>query len=76
MKGLFKRKKVITKVKICPNCGIELPLHVKNCFSCHTKVGKIDQYGRGKKPFDWIAYTICIFSWLVFIIYFWWAFLR
>ncbi|MEW5908397.1 MAG: hypothetical protein AB1659_01200, partial [Thermodesulfobacteriota bacterium] len=76
MKNLFRRKKVSTEIKFCPNCGIELPLRAKECFSCHTKVGKRDRFGRAKRPIDWIAYATCIISWLVLIVYCWWAFFR
>jgi hypothetical protein len=64
-----------TLSKRCPECFVNLPIDAKECFSCHTRVGKPDKYGKAKKKPDWIAYIVCIVSWAVFILYIQWAFL-
>lgn len=61
-------------VKRCPECFVHLPLDAKECFSCHTKIGKVDRHGKAKKTPNWISYIICIVSWAIFIIYMKWAF--
>lgn len=61
--------------KRCPECFVNLPLDAKVCFSCHTRVGKADKYGKAKKRPNWISYILCIVSWAVFILYIQWAFL-
>jgi hypothetical protein len=79
--GKFRNKKKLEGefvetllVKRCPECFINLPLDAKECFSCHTRVGKIDKEGKAKKSVDWVSYIICILSWAVFFIYIKWAF--
>ena len=27
-----------------------------------------------KKPINWKAYLVCLLSWIVFVLYMWWAF--
>lgn len=61
-------------VKRCPECFINLPIDAKECFSCHTKVGGIDKYGRAKKRGAWVPYVGCIIAWGIFIAYIKWAF--
>ena len=61
--------------KRCPDCFVNLPLDAKECFSCHTRVGKPDKHGKAQKKPDWVAYIVCIISWAVFILYIKWAFL-
>jgi hypothetical protein len=61
--------------KRCPDCFVNLPLDAKVCFSCQTRVGKPDKFGKAKKKPNWISYLICILSWAVFILYIQWAFL-
>jgi ribosomal protein L40E len=63
-------------VKRCPECFVNLPLDAKECFSCHTKVGRPDRHGKARKRPDWISYVICIISWAIFFLYIEWAFLR
>jgi len=70
------RKKQAHSTKRCPECFYELPLNAKECISCHTKVGPVSADGRARKPTDWISYALCFVSWLIFILYVWWAFLR
>jgi hypothetical protein len=61
--------------KRCPECFVSLPLDAKACFSCHTRVGKVDKTGKAKKKPDWMSYIVCILSWAVLILYVKWAFL-
>jgi hypothetical protein len=63
-------------VKRCPYCSVELPLDAQLCTGCNQKVGKVDRLGRAKEPIDWKAYTICAVSWLLFIFFVWWGFIR
>jgi hypothetical protein len=60
--------------KRCPECFINLPLDAKECFSCHTRLGKPDKFGKAKRKPDWISYILCIVSWTIFILYIQWAF--
>lgn len=63
-------------VKRCPECFINLPLDARECFSCHTRVGGVDKYGKAKKRPNWISYVMCILSWSILIAYINWAFLN
>ncbi len=73
-----KKKQVDTSneitVKRCPECFVSLPLDVKECFSCHSKVGSVDKHGKARKGVNWISYIICILSWTFFFVYIKWAF--
>ncbi len=60
--------------KRCPECFVNLPIDAKICFSCHTRVGKPDKFGKAKKKPNWVSYILCILSWAVFILYLQWAF--
>ncbi len=64
-----------TIVKRCPECFVHLPLDAKECFSCHTKIGRVDKHGKARKGVNWISYLICIISWGILIFYIKWAFL-
>ena len=61
-------------VKRCPECFVSLPLDAKECFSCHSKVGRVDKHGKAKKGVNWISYIICVLSWAIFFVYIKWAF--
>ncbi|MCD6586401.1 MAG: hypothetical protein J7K96_11615 [Desulfobacteraceae bacterium] len=73
-----KKKQVDTVaeiiVKRCPECFVSLPLDAKECFSCHSKIGRADKHGKARKSVNWISYIICILSWTVFFVYIKWAF--
>jgi len=73
-----KEKKVNTAdeitVKRCPGCFVSLPLDAKECFSCHTKVGRADKFGKARTDVNWMSYIVCIVSWAIFFIYIKWAF--
>jgi len=62
-------------VKRCPECFVNFSLDAKECFSCHSKVGKIDKQGKARKGVNWISYIVCIISWGILIFYIKWAFL-
>ena len=64
----------VYSVKICHNCGTPLAVTADTCFSCHHKVGDVGKHGKAKKPVDWKAYVVCIFAWVSFFVYIWWAF--
>jgi ribosomal protein L40E len=61
-------------VKRCPECFINLPIDARECYSCHTKIGGIDRFGRAKKRGTWVSYVICLITWAIFIGYIKWAF--
>ncbi|MFZ2042002.1 MAG: heme exporter protein CcmD [Desulfobacterales bacterium] len=63
-------------MKKCPECLTELPLEATVCVACRRKVGEVTAYGHAKKPFDWMAYGICLLAWAILGIYVWWAFLK
>ena len=61
-------------VKRCPNCFINLPIETTRCYSCNTKVGKVDRHGKAKRKINWYSYLICIAAWAFLILYLKWAF--
>ncbi len=61
-------------VKRCPECFINLPMDATKCYSCKTKVGDVDHYGKAKKKTNWYSYIICIGAWGFLIVYIGWAF--
>ena len=71
----LKPKKTQYTVKRCPECFTELALDATVCVSCKKKVGKVNSYGIAGKPVNWFAYAMCSASWIVFLLYIWWAFL-
>jgi len=71
-----KGKKELRSVKKCPECRMYLPLEVKKCTSCGSRVGPIGRDGIAKRPIDWGAYARCLLLWILLSVYLWWAFLR
>ncbi|MDZ7830959.1 MAG: hypothetical protein U5L07_04335 [Desulfobacterales bacterium] len=61
-------------VKRCPECFINLPMDARECFSCHTKVGRADKHGKARKRGMWVSYVTCLIAWAIFIGYLKWAF--
>lgn len=61
-------------VKRCPECFINLTIDATQCYSCKTKVGDVDRYGKAKKKTNWQSYIICIAAWGFLIFYIRWAF--
>ncbi len=61
-------------IKRCPECFVSLSLDAKECFSCYSKIGKVDKHGKAKKGVNWMSYIICIISWTIFFVYIKWAF--
>lgn len=76
-----KEKAVKTRrkhmVKKCPECFEYLPLNVKRCPSCKTKLTDVDpRTGLSKKPVDVKAYFMSIVSFAALALFIWWAFFR
>jgi len=71
---LSAEERKTVQIKRCPECFVRLPIDARECFSCHTKVGGIDKFGRAKKRGAWISYVICLITWLIFFAYIKWAF--
>ena len=71
-----KEKRLFFDSKRCPGCSIDLPLDCVKCPGCGAKVGKVDRFGRAKEPIDWVAYTLCVATWLLFGFFLWWGFFR
>ncbi len=73
--GLFNKKKEpqqqVFLVKRCPECFVNLPINAKRCFSCNARVGKVDRFGKARKPIDWLSYLVCLVSWLLFAYFVW-----
>ena len=62
--------------KKCPFCYVHLPLDVKFCETCKSRVGEVDKLGFAAKPVDWKGYVIAAISMAVFALFAWWAFFR
>jgi len=60
--------------KKCPECFGYIPAEAVRCPACGVKVGKAGAHGMAKKPINWKAYLVCLLSWIVFVLYMWWAF--
>lgn len=61
-------------VKRCPECFISLPIDATRCFWCKARVGRVDRYGKARRPINWYAYLTCILAWAALILYVKWAF--
>jgi ribosomal protein L40E len=70
-----KAERIDLLVKRCPECGVNLPLDARRCFSCHTRIGRADKHGMARKSINWVSYLVCIVSWAILIFYIKWAFL-
>ncbi len=77
-----KKKKVVKtrrkhSVKKCPECFQYLPLNVKKCSYCKTKLGDVDpKTGLAKRTVDWKAYGMCLISFVALGFFIWWVFYR
>lgn len=74
-----KKKAVDVKtftVKKCPYCYSHLAVNVMRCDRCGKRVGPVESSGWAKKTIDWKAYCTALVAAAVFIIFFWWAFMR
>jgi RNA polymerase subunit RPABC4/transcription elongation factor Spt4 len=60
--------------KKCPDCYEYMPLEVKKCPSCKTRVGKIGSHGMAERQTNWTGYLVCILLWLFLAAYVKWAF--
>ena len=64
------------ETKKCPECYTYLPGNATQCNVCGIKVGKRGKTGMATKPINWKGYTVCLFAWLAFGLYVWWAFFK
>ena len=63
------------RMKRCPECFVNLPFETAVCPWCNQKTkNRIDKHGYAKRPFNWAAYLSCFISWVVVVLYIWWAF--
>lgn len=80
--GIFKKGKTPPPprrqhnylVKRCPECFVSLPIDAKRCFSCKARVGRVDRFGKARRPVNWYSYLICLLTWAALIFYIRWAF--
>lgn len=66
---IMRQKDVLSALHTFPSMP-KYVLHVKK------KVGNVNKHGIAKKPFDWLAYTICLIAWMGFGFYIWWCFFK
>jgi len=74
-----KKTKVDLKtftIKKCPYCYTHLAVNVNQCDQCGKRVGPVESSGWAKKTFDWKAYIVAVAAAALFLVYFWWAFMR
>jgi predicted amidophosphoribosyltransferase len=81
MLDMAKKKKTTVDVKTftvkkCPYCYSHLAVNANRCDRCGKRVGPVQSTGWAKKTVDVKAYLIAIVSATLFIVYFWWAFMR
>lgn len=70
------QKKLTYTTKKCPACYAHLPLNVKVCHACKTKVGDVDKLGFAEKPVDWVGYLVAAIAITIFAVFMWWGFFR
>lgn len=69
-------KQVLQKFKRCPYCYTHLRLDATHCLECRKKVGKVDDVGLAKKPFNIKAYLAAVLWIILFAIYIWKIFIE
>ena len=71
------QKRLLNRVKKCPQCFSNLPMQETVCPWCNQRMkASADKHGYAKKPVNWYAYLTCLVSWLGLAMYIWWAFLK
>jgi hypothetical protein len=75
-KDLIEAVNKFHTTKKCPFCYVHLPLDVRVCTTCKSKVGDVDKLGFAAKPVDWWGYLIAALSVAGFALFTWWAFFR
>ena len=71
-------KKVETKtftVKKCPYCYTYVAVKDMQCKACGKRVGAVDSSGWARKIVDWQAYLGAFVAVIIFLVFYWWAFL-
>ena len=63
-------------VKKCPYCYNHLAVTVTRCDMCGKRVGPVESSGWAKKTIDWKTYATAAVAVTIFLVYFWWAFMR
>lgn len=62
------------RTKKCPYCSVTIKINDTECFSCHKKVGAINEHGIAEKPINWKANILAVISCSAFIYYVIWLF--
>ena len=62
-------------VKKCPYCYTYVAVEDRRCTSCGKRVGAMDRSGWARKVIDWRAYLGAIVAVIIFLAFYWWAFL-
>ena len=78
---MAKKKKTTVDVKTftvkkCPYCYTHLAVNATRCDMCRKRVGPVESSGWAKKTVDLKAYVTAGVAVTVFLVYFWWAFMR
>lgn len=63
-------------VKKCPYCYNHLAVNVTRCDMCGKRVGPVESTGWAQKTVDWKAYLKATVAVTLFLLFFWWAFMR
>ncbi len=70
--------KVETKtftVKKCPYCYTYVAVKDMQCNACGKRVGVVDSSGWARKVFDWQAYLGAVVAVIMFLAFYYWAFI-
>lgn len=62
--------------KKCPECLGRVPLDMKICEFCKTKLGDVDKGGLATRPVNWKSYIVFFLTLAGLGLYIWWAFLK
>ena len=62
--------------KRCWSCNTHMKLHEKNCPSCKTKVGDVNEHGVAERPVRWANYLLSFITACILGYFIWWAFIR
>ncbi len=61
-------------VKKCPYCYTYVAVKDGQCKSCGKRIGPVDRTGWARKMLDWKAYTGAIVAIVLFVAFYYWAF--
>ena len=62
-------------IKKCPYCYTYLAVKDRRCKACGKRVGAVDSSGWARKVLDWRAYLGALVAVIIFLAFYWWAFL-